>query len=208
MSRSIAHWSLRYFYNRARDKIYQRMHPDEPWLTPEANRLLNELLKPTYNGLEFGSGRSTLWFAARLLKLTSVEHNPEWYAKVCRMLKESSITNVEYILAPENEKRNRLPVYPLTAERFTEGSLDFILIDGILRDACVNRTVPKLRPGGILVIDDVHRYLPSDSIAPYARTRAQGPVSEGWRQFMKKTSTWRCIWTQNGVSDTAIYFKP
>jgi predicted O-methyltransferase YrrM len=199
---------VRYFYHRTLDKVYQRLHPDEPWLTPEANRLLDQALRPDFNGLEFGSGRSTLWFAARLGKLTSVEHNPEWYDRVKHMLAERGISNVEYVLAPENEKVDGQPAYALAADRFAGESLDFILIDGILRDDCVNRALPKLRPGGMLVIDDVHRYLPSDSIAPYARTRAQGPVSEGWRQFMEKTAAWKCIWSQNGVSDTAIFYKP
>lgn len=208
MSRNISHWSARYLLHRVLDKAYQRIYPDKPWLTPQANRILEKTLQPDFQGLEFGSGRSTLWFAARMEKLTSVEHNPEWYHRVKDMLAVRGISNVEYLLTPETEMENGEPAYVQVADRFSDESLDLILVDGILRDACVLRGLSKLKPGGLLVIDDAQRYLPSDSTAPYARTPGQGPVSEGWCQFMEKTTAWPRIWTQNGVSDTVLYTRP
>jgi hypothetical protein len=47
------------------------MHPDVPWLTRQAVEILEDWLKPGYVGLEWGSGRSTLWFARRVSHLTS-----------------------------------------------------------------------------------------------------------------------------------------
>lgn len=93
----------RYVYNRIRDLLYQRTHPADPWLTPEAIGLLATLLHPTDRGAEFGSGRSTLWFAARVAALTSVETNTRWHEKVTNQLKERGVSNVEYILVPEDQ---------------------------------------------------------------------------------------------------------
>ncbi|HXT93278.1 MAG TPA: hypothetical protein VN714_28940 [Trebonia sp.] len=78
----------RYVYNRIRDLVYQRAHPADPWLTPEAIGLLGTLLHPTDRGAEFGSGRSTLWFAGRVAALTSVETNARWHESVTLQLKE------------------------------------------------------------------------------------------------------------------------
>jgi putative heme iron utilization protein len=54
--------------------IDEFLHPNWPWLTKEAILLLERLLRPDDIGLEFGSGRSTIWFAERVEKLISIEH--------------------------------------------------------------------------------------------------------------------------------------
>jgi hypothetical protein len=63
-------------------------------------------------------------------------------------------------------------------------------------------------PGGILVIDDVHRYLPSKSRAPLARKISDGAVDQEWQEFLTKVLDWEYIWSSNGVKDTVIYQKP
>jgi hypothetical protein len=60
-----SHRTPRYVYHRTRQLFYERAHPADPWLTPAAIGLLSTLLRPADTGVEFGSGRSTLWFAAR-----------------------------------------------------------------------------------------------------------------------------------------------
>jgi hypothetical protein len=65
--------------------------------------MLATLLHPTDRGAEFGSGRSTLWFAARVAELTSVETNTRWHERVTNQLKECGVSNVEYILVPEDK---------------------------------------------------------------------------------------------------------
>ena len=92
--------------------------------------------------------------------------------------------------------------------KLKNGSLDFVLVDGIDRGKCAVTSLEKLKPGGILVIDDVHRYLPSESRAPLARTLNDGPVDEDWQEFLNRTMDWEYIWTSNGVKDTVIYHKP
>ena len=81
-------------------------------------------------------------------------------------------------------------------------------MDGIYRAQCVLQSLPLLKNGGILVIDNVNRYLPSRSIAPNSRSIEAGPIDEEWQQVLDQISTWRYFWTSNGVSDTAVYFKP
>ena len=215
MKRSFKHWSLAYLANRLREKLYRRLHPDLPWLSPEAVRILSANLQSSDVGLEFGSGRSTLWFAQRVGFLTSVEHNPEWHRRVSVQARRLGLTNLTCLLAPGEDKAAADPAGPLpggayvrTADRFADGSLDFILVDGIYRDACANAALSKLRSGGLFILDDAHRYLPSESKSPYARTLEDGPATPAWARFLAAVSTWRCQWTSNGVSDTVIFYKP
>ena len=222
--RTFRHWTPRYLVNRSRLGVFELLHPRAPWLTPAAIRYLDTHLKATDVALEFGSGRSTLWFARRVARLTSVEHDRAWYEKVSRRLADEGVTNVEYRLCESDayedprpwmdEPRERRDVdadrteYVRTIVGFAEASLDFALVDGLYRAACALRLIPKLRAGGLLAVDNINWYLPCLSYAPNSRRVAQGPVSAEWGRFQEATQSWRCVWTTSGVTDTAIYLKP
>jgi predicted O-methyltransferase YrrM len=208
MKRSFKHWSFAYLANRLRERFFRRLHPDLPWLSPEAVRILSANLQSSDVGLEFGSGRSTLWFAQRVGFLTSVEHNPEWHRRVSIQARRLGLTNLTCLLVPGEDPAAQNPMYARMAERFADGSLDFILVDGIFRDACANAALDKLRSGGLFILDDAHRYLPSESKSPYARSLEDGPATPAWARFLAAVSPWRSQWTSNGVSDTVIFYKP
>ena len=97
--RSLAHISPRYVRDRVVVELYQRKHPTRPWLTQTANQMLETLLKPTDEMLEFGCGRSSVWFAQRVSRITSVEHVEAWAEKVRAMIAERGLANIEVVLA-------------------------------------------------------------------------------------------------------------
>jgi predicted O-methyltransferase YrrM len=208
--RAYSHLTPRYVFNRTRQIFYERTHPDDPWLTPAAVRLLAGLLCPADEGVEFGSGRSTVWFAARVAALTSVEHDVRWHEAVTVRLKDRGLGNVEYVLAPEDQpmERGGDSAYARTALGFSDGALDFALVDGHYRDYSAKFIMPKIRPGGMLIIDNVNWYLPCRSKAPNSRTAALGPATGVWAQIWRELTEWRTIWTSSGVWDTAIFIKP
>lgn len=208
--RTFHHWTPRYIISRIHEKQYRHTHPGLPWLTPTANQMLDTLILPRDQGLEFGSGRSTLWFAGHVDHLTSVEHNPEWHARVTTWLAEKSFHNVDYRLYPGKDhpvNRHDLPDYVRVIQEMTENSLDFVLVDGIFRAACALLSLEKLRSGGFMIIDNANLYLSCRSHSPNSRTEQDGPASPLWEQFTLQTKDWRKIWTSNGVSDTAFFFK-
>lgn len=209
--RSFRHWTPRYLFDRALEKRYRRRNPGLPWLTPTANEILAQYLLPSDRGLEFGSGRSTLWFAGRMASLTSVEHNPQWHARVQAWLNDGEVKNVAYHLHPMQPgltPADGLPGYVRVAETMAQESLDFVLVDGVYRDLCALASLPLLKPGGVLVLDNANHYLPCDSRAPNSRKPQDGPASAQWHAFHERTRGWRRIWTGNGVSDTAFFFRP
>jgi predicted O-methyltransferase YrrM len=209
-SRPVRHLTPRYLRDRARQALYERAHPDDPWLTPAAIRLLASLLRPTDRGAEFGSGRSTLWFATRVAALTSVEHDPSWHEAISARLLERGLRNVDYILALEDQpmERGGDSAYARVACGLGDDSLDFALIDGHYRDYSAKFTLPKIRPGGMLIIDNVNWYLPSRSKSPNSRTPVRGPKTPVWSEVAAELASWRSIWTSSGVWDTAIFIKP
>jgi predicted O-methyltransferase YrrM len=204
----LGHRTPRYVYHRTRQLLYERGHPADPWLTPAAIRLLGPLLRPSDRGVEFGSGRSTVWFAERVAHLTSVEHDQGWHATVSATLRDRGLTNVDYVLAPWSpDLPGEQSDYVGTLHRFGPASLDFALIDGAYRDHAARLALPRIKPGGLLIIDNVNWFLPSDSRAPASRSRAVGP-EEGWTDIAAELAGWRSIWTASGVWDTAIFVRP
>ncbi len=208
---SFSHWTPRYVAGRLAVMLYERRCPDHPWLTRAANTLLSSCLRESDVGLEFGSGRGTLWLARHLAHLTSVEHDPAWYGKVSAWLRGSGTRNVTYLLREREDQDGydgRESRYADVFREFAPESLDFVLVDGIYRGPCAHRALERLAPGGILVLDNAQWYLPCGSRTPGARQPAQGPPSADWAAFLSGVRGWRRIWTSNGVMDTVLFFKP
>ncbi len=208
--RSFGHLTPRYIINRLKGMWYHKTCPTHPWLTRQANSILDTYLKKSDHGLEFGSGRSSIWLAKRVAGLTSVEHHEGWYQRVKQMFAEQDVTNVDYRHLPQVAGGGSPAEsgYVKVAEDFESGSLDFVLVDGIYRDHVALSVLSKLRPGGLLIIDNVNRYLPSDTHSPVSRSFQDGPNGEAWEQVYREISSWRSIWTSSGVWDTALFFKP
>ena len=224
---SVRHWTPRYLRDRAELKLYEWQHPRAPWLTQRAVWLLDRLLKPSDVGLEWGSGRSTLWFARRSSHLVSVEHNEDWYRQVEQQLARARVETVDYRLAHppaevieewsnghanghglSNGKPDQSNAYVDVIDEFEPNSLGFALVDGLYRGECALRATEKLKPGGVLIVDNVNWFIPSRSVAPGSRPIGAPPASEAWAELIGILREWRTIWTSNGVTDTAVWLKP
>lgn len=207
--RSFSHWTPRYVLARCREIANSKLNRQDPWLTRESVGLLGRLLRPTDTMLEFGSGRSTLWFADRVAHITSVEHDQDWIRRVEAMAAAGQRTNITLRHHPRDagDQEGALSPYVRTLEDFPEGSLDVVLVDGIYRDHCALGAIPKVRPGGMIIIDNVNWYLPSSSHSPSSRAPAAGPDGTVWGEVAERIRDWRQIWTTSGVTDTTILFR-
>jgi hypothetical protein len=183
------------------------VHPDWPWLTPQAVRYLEAWLAPTHSAFEWGAGRSTLWIAQRVRSIVSVEHDPAWYAKVRTLARLQHLDNIYLKFCPDANALSTGITYS-TAILKTSQQFDFVLMDGLYRDECALAALTRLKPQGVLVLDNANWYLPSTSRSPNSRSPADGPASPQWARFEDGVCTWERIWTSNGVTDTAIWVKP
>jgi predicted O-methyltransferase YrrM len=192
---------------------YERRNPDAPWLTAESVAFLERRLGPDHVGFEWGSGRSTVWFARRVRHLTSIEHDPHWYEAVTRRLDERGVAPKVTCrrIARDDAVLIDHP-YVSAISDLDDGALDFCLVDGLteLRAHCALACLPKLKTGGIAIVDNANWSLPHEprSRAPNSRGPAEGYASAEWQAFASQVADWPCIWTTNGVTDTAIWTKP
>lgn len=163
---NIRHW-IRHplqFCRRVWYYFYERRNPTEPFLAPGAIRFLDAALPRDGVGLEWGSGRSTQWFAQRLGRVVVVEHDQAWFEQVQQQLDAAGIRNVDYRLIPL-EHAPEIPTQPVyapmpryvrLAEEFPDAFFDFVEVDGHYRQACARAALSKIKPGGLLLVDDTN----------------------------------------------------
>lgn len=188
-------------------KQFKIRHQNTPWTTPASIIIFKELLTRDMIGFEYGSGKSTLFFAGKLKRLVSVEHNKEWFKLVNNEINERGITNVDYHYIPQNHQnmvkgtnfhtRFALKDFEIIPQYFNyfefiksypDGHFDFIIVDGRARVECTLNALDKLKSGGMLVLDNSER-----------------PRYKPVHRALKK---WKQVYTTNGLTDTTIWFKP
>lgn len=131
----------------------------KPWLTDGANDFLDKYITKDMVVLEFGMGKSTLWFAERVKLLVSIEHNKQWYLKAQSSLLNN--TNVELILHETTvvEPLSDLikSCYSVEIDKLQDETFDFVLIDGRNRVNCFKKADRVLKTGGYIMLDDSQR---------------------------------------------------
>lgn len=190
MKRSFHYWNFPYLKNKIALHLYYRKYPDAPWLTCKAAEILSDWLKAEDRGIEWGSGRSTIWLAQKVDRLISIEHYEPWYERTKQTLNNKAINNVELLYIPRVIPEIMRQEYVEVATRLPKQSLDFALVDGTLRDRCVEAAVELLKPGGLLVIDNAERYIPHPSHAPEAIGVNGEPPTELWKDLVKRFMAW------------------
>lgn len=193
---------------------YERRNVDAPWLTHQMNEIPSTWLKPTDRGVEFGSGRSTAWLATNVAHVNTIEHNADWMNRVQTRVSQKGLSErVTLHLAPITDADLEDPAqsrYVRLGRNITPGTLDFALVDGAFRDYCALVALQLLKPGGVLIIDNIERYLPREAShrAPRARSPRDGCQSAVWQEVETALQSWRHIWTSNGITETALWLKP
>jgi SAM-dependent methyltransferase len=142
---------------------------ETPWFSYAAIDFLKTFLEPQMVAFEYGSGGSTIFLAHRIKFLYSVEDNSEWYERVCRILNQKKISNVNIQLHPFDFKNPIGFENSAYLNAIPDQQFDVIVIDGseewtYVRPTCFELAEKHVRKGGIIVLDDSWRY-------PDVRTR-------------------------------------
>jgi predicted O-methyltransferase YrrM len=196
------HWTLTYFLNKIKYKIGKTKYKDAPWLVFEAIDYLENEIKETDNVFEWGAGRSSIWFAKKCNSIISVEHNIKWYNDLVLLQQNNpKLKNLRLIYNSDNSH------YEKIIENYDDNFFDIIIIDGIRRLECANSALNKLKPNGLLIIDNADRYLPSNSITPMAFKNWNNLNDRRWMILENKISKYKLIRFTNGIFDTNIYHK-
>lgn len=147
-------------------------------MTFDAIDELRAFLRKGMRVFEYGSGGSSLFWLAFGAELVSIEHDPEWHAILADRLR--GLPGVDYRLilpAPigpaeaagdpadpqayrstdERVLQHAFQTYATAIDAFPEGTFDVVAIDGRARPSCIMHAIPRVKKGGLLVLDNAER---------------------------------------------------
>jgi len=151
------------------DIIYgrQALSAGEPWITPGSLAFLNLIISPTWHVFEWGSGGSTLYFGRNCASLVSVEHGQKWLNRIHARLLAENLLNVTQIYKRGLPKGtpDRFRPYADVINVYPDSSFNLIFIDGEAssRGWCIANSIPKLIPGGYLLLDNSNMFIEKNS---------------------------------------------
>lgn len=148
------------------------------WLEPRLTKQMHVF--------EFGSGNGTLWLARRVASTVSVEHHVHYKDALTPILPDNSAL----VYVP----MSRLDQYPNVIEGFRR-KFDIVIVDGMLRDACIRLAVDHLTPDGVLILDN------SDCEAFESQVWLK---RQGWNSI---TLRGKYLWTDDQPHDTRVFFR-
>ena len=150
-----------------------------PWLVFGAIDFLQNYLTPKMKVFEYGSGGSTLFLGSRVCHVFSVEHDKDWFLKTREALQKQQLNNVTYnLIEPEwdgtyenkrfNDPKNNLSSlldfkgktftsYVSSIDKFPDEYFDTIIVDGRARQSCIRQSIPKVKRGGVILLDNAER---------------------------------------------------
>lgn len=126
-----------------------------PFLTMDAIRFLDALIRPGIRVLEIGGGNSSLWFLERGVNLTTYEHDRDWAMMVQDQVNEH----------PEHFHAERFNLRIMQGnDTFNDLSTlennhyDIILVDSMndytRRTECIRIAKEKVKKGGWMILDN------------------------------------------------------
>lgn len=170
-----ARHALTWLRSRAPGYLLERA---SPWLTFDAIETLRARMHDGLRVFEYGSGGSTLFWLRWRVELCSVEHDPSWYHEIrsrlpgdravdYRLVEPEPFAERHVGLDPadpeaygsgdESFRGRTFRRYASQIDEFPDGHFDIVLVDGRARPACLRHAVPKVRPGGVLILDNADR---------------------------------------------------
>jgi len=128
--------------------------PLECLLGLEHRKAILAALPPGGKMFEWGAGGSTHWFREQGIDITSLEHDEKWAHRVgvpfVRIGHIPVATKGEELCSIPDEQNPYLLA-------FADQKFDVILVDGVLRNKCLEVAKRMLNPGGTIFLHDFQR---------------------------------------------------
>lgn len=152
---------------------------EQPWITFDAISFLQNVVTHQAKVFEFGGGGSTLFFVKRAGEVITVEHDKEWFKILTGIIEEQKRSNWigsyiepqqgDFVPQPDKSnpdhysssdiksKRFHFKNYASAIDAYADNYFDFVLVDGRSRPSCIKHSLPKIKLGGYLVLDNSER---------------------------------------------------
>jgi len=151
----------------------------QPWIIYKAIEFIKANLKSGHHVFEYGGGGSTLMFLDKGAKVFTVENSKDWMAVLSEKAAELKTKNWQGFFLeaqpgdlvsppdfaePSHYSSDDVPsygknykAYVSKIDEFDDGYFDWVIVDGRSRPACVVHSIPKVKAGGFLVLDNTDR---------------------------------------------------
>lgn len=151
----------------------------QAWITFKAIDFLNRHLNNKHKVFEYGGGGSTLFFLNRVKEVVTVEHNEEWFTILQQIINKKAVNHwkgklikaehsnlveppdmanpAHYSSEDKASQGLNYKSYATAIDAYPDAYFDCVLVDGRSRPACIVHSVPKLKSGGFLVLDNSDR---------------------------------------------------
>jgi spermidine synthase len=150
---------------------------DRPWFNTKAVQYFQDVLngfgEDSAEVFEWGVGGTTALLSAHksVKSIITIDNDPR-YIRMFQALYPKSKADIRLVALGRS--------YPIQMN----APKDVIIVDGRMRVECFRNAVKKVKPGGVLILDDSQRdrYSEVFSIVPetWERTRIYGPGDGGW----------------------------
>jgi hypothetical protein len=132
-----------------------------PWWPYDAVAWVAANLPPAPRVFEYGSGGSTLWLEDLGADVTTVEHDAQWHKQVAAALGPGT----RLLFQPpqqsgvvtDDHRPEFFDAYAAAIDGEPDASLDLVIIDGRARVECARHAMTKVKPDGLLLLDDTDR---------------------------------------------------
>jgi predicted O-methyltransferase YrrM len=151
----------------------------QPWITFKVIDFLNQNLNKEHRVFEYGGGGSTLFFVTRCKEVVTVENNKEWFSILSGLIKKSSAENwkgnfiegekgdlnsspesanpLHYSSSDPGSAGTNFLKYASAIDEYANSYFDLVLVDGRSRASCIQHGIPKIKKGGLLIVDNSDR---------------------------------------------------
>jgi predicted O-methyltransferase YrrM len=160
--------------------------PERPWIVPAAIGWLRRRIRRDWSILELGAGRSTPWLARRAGSVLSFEDNPFWHQQAIERLHDEGLEADVRLTAVEGLPK---AVAALEDRSFDLVVIDFLEAPTVTRVDVLKPAMRKVRPRGLLLLDDSDRPGYADAyrlLAGWRERRFTG-VKDGWPEVCETT---------------------
>lgn len=147
---------------------FARQRPPRPWMTPASVAYLSDVVTVGVKILEVGSGASTLWYAEKGATVLSIETDEAWHRSVAAQVTQGNYSKCEVVHVTAAMLTTYLRELP-------QSGFDIVIVDhcetgGATRLDSLRAARGRVRPGGLLVLDDSDR----------PENREAGALLPGW----------------------------
>ena len=132
--------------------------PYTPLVNAGAVAFFEQIVRPDFVVCEFGSGKSTIWFARHCASVVSVENDPRWFEAVGAKLRELDLCAERYLMEhnqADKKMMHKSREYVSIIDHYPDDHFDLVFVDGAARPWCIRDARAKVKPGGWLVADDL-----------------------------------------------------